>query len=104
MGEDLDSLALKDLQNIEQQLDSALKQIRARKVFFKYFNCYILNSIILSNIIGIGFADCIPKPSLLQNQLMHESISELHKKVILYLLSSQLFFYFFFPIFGPITN
>ncbi|XP_023543013.1 truncated transcription factor CAULIFLOWER A-like isoform X2 [Cucurbita pepo subsp. pepo] len=45
MGEDLDSLALKELQNIEQQLDSALKQIRARK-----------------------------------NQLMHESISELHKK------------------------
>ncbi|KAG7012103.1 hypothetical protein SDJN02_24854 [Cucurbita argyrosperma subsp. argyrosperma] len=31
MGEDLDSLALKELQNIEQQLDSALKQIRARK-------------------------------------------------------------------------
>ena len=33
MGEDLDSLSLKELQNIEQQLDSALKHIRARKVY-----------------------------------------------------------------------
>ncbi|XP_030533669.2 truncated transcription factor CAULIFLOWER A-like [Rhodamnia argentea] len=31
MGEDLDSLSLKDLQNLEQQLDSALKHIRSRK-------------------------------------------------------------------------
>ncbi|XP_060186305.1 truncated transcription factor CAULIFLOWER A-like isoform X1 [Lycium barbarum] len=45
MGEDLESLSLKDLQNLEQQLDSSLKLIRSRK-----------------------------------NQLMHESISELHKK------------------------
>ncbi|KAG5603599.1 hypothetical protein H5410_025091 [Solanum commersonii] len=46
MGEDLDSMSLKDLQNLEQQLDSALKLIRSRK-----------------------------------NQLMHESISELQKKI-----------------------
>lgn len=32
MGEDLDSMSLKDLQNLEQQLDSALKLIRSRKV------------------------------------------------------------------------
>jgi MADS-box transcription factor len=32
MGEDLDSLSLKELQNLEQQLDSALKHIRSRKV------------------------------------------------------------------------
>ncbi|XP_019438988.1 PREDICTED: truncated transcription factor CAULIFLOWER A isoform X2 [Lupinus angustifolius] len=31
MGEDLDSLSLKELQNLEQQLDSALKHIRTRK-------------------------------------------------------------------------
>nr|ASJ80805.1 FUL-like protein 1 [Platanus x hispanica] len=31
MGEDLGSLRLKELQNLEQQLDSALKQIRTRK-------------------------------------------------------------------------
>ncbi|XP_048329646.1 truncated transcription factor CAULIFLOWER A isoform X2 [Ziziphus jujuba] len=31
MGEDLDSLSLKELQNLEQQLDSALKHIRSRK-------------------------------------------------------------------------
>ena len=31
-GEDLDSLTLKELQSLEQQLDSALKHIRTRKV------------------------------------------------------------------------
>ncbi|PIN16095.1 MADS box transcription factor [Handroanthus impetiginosus] len=31
MGEDLDSMSLKDLQNLEQQLDIALKSIRSRK-------------------------------------------------------------------------
>ncbi|KVH98461.1 Transcription factor, K-box [Cynara cardunculus var. scolymus] len=32
MGEDLDSLSLKELQNLEQQLDTALKHVRLRKV------------------------------------------------------------------------
>lgn len=36
MGEDLDPLSLKELQNLEQQLDTALKHIRARKVCFSY--------------------------------------------------------------------
>ncbi|XP_065879497.1 truncated transcription factor CAULIFLOWER A-like [Euphorbia lathyris] len=31
MGEDLESLSLKDLQSLEQQIDSALKHIRSRK-------------------------------------------------------------------------
>nr|GMD80366.1 MADS-box transcription factor MADS-MC [Ipomoea batatas] len=31
MGEDLDTLSLKDLQNLEQQLDSSLKLIRSRR-------------------------------------------------------------------------
>ncbi|OAY50142.1 agamous-like MADS-box protein AP1 [Manihot esculenta] len=31
MGEDIESLSLKELQNLEQQLDTALKHIRARK-------------------------------------------------------------------------
>ncbi|CAN6571880.1 unnamed protein product [Malus baccata var. baccata] len=44
-GEDLGPLSLRELQNLEQQLDTALKRIRTRK-----------------------------------NQLMHESISEMHKK------------------------
>ncbi|XP_048434996.1 truncated transcription factor CAULIFLOWER A isoform X1 [Pyrus x bretschneideri] len=44
-GEDLEPLSLRELQNLEQQLDTALKRIRTRK-----------------------------------NQLMHESISEMHKK------------------------
>ncbi|KAL7612433.1 hypothetical protein Lser_V15G07604 [Lactuca serriola] len=44
-GEDLEQLNLRELQNVEQQLETALKRIRTKK-----------------------------------NQLMHESISELHKK------------------------
>nr|GMC75383.1 FRUITFULL 2 MADS-box transcription factor [Ipomoea batatas] len=31
-GEDLDSLSLKELQNLERKLDSALKNIRSRKI------------------------------------------------------------------------
>ncbi|KAJ6772282.1 SERUM RESPONSE FACTOR-like protein [Salix koriyanagi] len=31
LGEDLDSMSLKELQNLEQQIDTALKHIRARK-------------------------------------------------------------------------
>ncbi|GAB4829022.1 Agamous-like MADS-box protein ap1 [Ancistrocladus abbreviatus] len=46
LGQDLDSLNLKELQSLEQQLDIALKHVRSRK-----------------------------------NQLMHESISELQKKL-----------------------
>ncbi|XP_076954325.1 truncated transcription factor CAULIFLOWER A-like [Bidens hawaiensis] len=45
-GKDLEQLSLRELQNVEQQLETALKRIRTKK-----------------------------------NQLMHESISELHKKV-----------------------
>lgn len=33
MGEDLDSLNLKELQSLEHQLDSALKHIRSKKVY-----------------------------------------------------------------------
>jgi hypothetical protein len=39
MGEDLDGLSLKELQNLEQQLDSSLKHIRSRKVNEKL--CYL---------------------------------------------------------------
>nr|GMC59493.1 FRUITFUL-like protein [Ipomoea batatas] len=55
MGDDLEPLGLRELQSLEQQLDTGLKRIRTRK-----------------------------------NQLMHESISELQKKV-LYLLLLLLF-------------
>ncbi|KAK9047915.1 hypothetical protein SSX86_033123 [Deinandra increscens subsp. villosa] len=47
MGEEIESLSLKEIQNLEQQLDTGLKHIRTRK-----------------------------------NQLLHESISELQKKVV----------------------
>ena len=33
MGEDLDSLSLKELQNLEKQLDTAVKHIRSKKVW-----------------------------------------------------------------------
>ncbi|OVA00411.1 Transcription factor [Macleaya cordata] len=36
MGEDLDPLSLKELQNLEQQLDNALKHIRSRKNHLLY--------------------------------------------------------------------
>ncbi|XP_048495402.1 truncated transcription factor CAULIFLOWER A isoform X1 [Beta vulgaris subsp. vulgaris] len=45
VGEDVDTMSLRELQHLEQQLDIALKRIRSKK-----------------------------------NQLMHESISQLHKK------------------------
>lgn len=32
MGEDLDSISPKELQNLEQQIETGLKHIRARKV------------------------------------------------------------------------
>ncbi|XP_071913231.1 truncated transcription factor CAULIFLOWER A isoform X3 [Coffea arabica] len=47
VGEDLDSLSLRELQTLEQQLDAALRRIRTRK-----------------------------------NQVMHESIAELRKKLV----------------------
>ncbi|KAK6123136.1 hypothetical protein DH2020_019544 [Rehmannia glutinosa] len=34
MGDDLDSLSLKNLQNLEHQLDGSLKKLRSRKVCF----------------------------------------------------------------------
>ncbi|KAJ6322291.1 hypothetical protein OIU77_012207 [Salix suchowensis] len=36
LGEDLDSVSLKELQNLEQQIDTALKHIRARKNHLMY--------------------------------------------------------------------
>ena len=35
MGEDLDSLSLKDLQSLEHQLHAAIKSIRSRKVILE---------------------------------------------------------------------
>ena len=32
MGEDLDSLSVKELHNLEEQMDTALKHVRSRKV------------------------------------------------------------------------
>lgn len=37
MGEELDPLSLRELQSLEQQLDTALKRIRTRKVKLESF-------------------------------------------------------------------
>ncbi|KAI3820152.1 hypothetical protein L1987_14010 [Smallanthus sonchifolius] len=42
MGEDLDSLSLKDLQNLEQQLDTGLKHIRLRRNQLMLESIYVL--------------------------------------------------------------
>ncbi|KAK9926155.1 hypothetical protein M0R45_023400 [Rubus argutus] len=42
MGEDLQSLSMKELQNLEQQLDSALKHIRSRKNQLMYESISVL--------------------------------------------------------------
>ncbi|CAN1796189.1 Agamous-like MADS-box protein AP1 [Linum perenne] len=75
-GQDLDSLSLRELQNLEQQLDSALKHIRSRKVIngLKELMPHIsIKKLIMTR-------ECFYAP--LQNQLMYESISELQKKVM----------------------
>ncbi|KAJ0725190.1 putative transcription factor, K-box [Helianthus annuus] len=75
MGEDIESLSLKEIQNLEQQLDTGLKNIRARKVrkhaCLEYlFN--LLQIVVLNHRLTGSF--------VLQNQLLHESINELQKK------------------------
>ncbi|XP_062013606.1 uncharacterized protein LOC133729995 isoform X2 [Rosa rugosa] len=42
MGKDLQSLSMKDLQNLEQQLDSALKHMRSRKnqLMYESIQCF----------------------------------------------------------------
>uniref|UniRef100_A0AAU7LJM9 MADS86 n=1 Tax=Hippophae rhamnoides TaxID=193516 RepID=A0AAU7LJM9_9ROSA len=37
LGEDLDSRSLKEIQNLEQQLETSLKLVRSRKVFFFFY-------------------------------------------------------------------
>lgn len=79
MGEDLDPICLKELQNLEQQIDTGLKRIRLRKVsLILQSSCHLNYSMgVLDFLILIN--DSINY--LMQNQLIHESISELHKKV-----------------------
>jgi MADS-box transcription factor len=40
MGEDLGSMSLKELQSLEQQLDTALKLIRTRRVHILYYTSH----------------------------------------------------------------
>ncbi|OIW19675.1 hypothetical protein TanjilG_18485 [Lupinus angustifolius] len=65
MGEDLDSLSLKELQNLEQQLDSALKHIRTRK-----------NQLMYESISGLQKKD---KALQEQNNILAKKIKEKEK-------------------------
>lgn len=78
MGEDLDTLSLKELQNLEHQLETALKHIRSKKVNW-------VNSCVFLCV----WYECKSNSHCfyLQNQLMFESISELQKKVRSHLCS-----------------
>lgn len=81
LGEQLSSLTIKELQQLEQQLDSSLKHIRSRKVnklglnllFGAQLVWLFTNVLVNYYIIALFF--------LVQNQLMFDSISALQKKV-----------------------
>ncbi|XP_057480637.1 agamous-like MADS-box protein AGL8 homolog isoform X2 [Actinidia eriantha] len=66
MGEDLDSLSLKGLQNLEHQLDTALKHIRSRK-----------NQIMSESISELQKKD---KALQEQNNLLSKKIKEMEKE------------------------
>ncbi|KAL7603155.1 hypothetical protein Lser_V15G18503 [Lactuca serriola] len=67
MGEDLDSLSLKELQNLEQQLDTALKHVRLRK-----------NQLMLESISELQKKD---KELQDQNNTLSKQIKELEKDI-----------------------
>lgn len=55
MGEDLDTLTLRELQNLEHQLDTALKHVRTKKVRkWSEFEPYFPNAFLFVNFIGDG--------------------------------------------------
>jgi hypothetical protein len=79
VGNDLDPLSVKELQSLEQQLDTSLKRIRTRKVKNAY---NIWNQRIIISTYNIWFFSSIDWLIwFLQNQVMNQSISELHKRV-----------------------
>ncbi|KAJ9567336.1 hypothetical protein OSB04_003395 [Centaurea solstitialis] len=67
MGEDLDSLSLKELQNLEQQLDMALKHIRLKK-----------NQVMTESISQLQKK---AKELLDQNNLLSKQIKEMEKEI-----------------------
>lgn len=80
MGQDLDPLSLRELQSLEQQIDTSIKRIRSRKVRQSYIESELLflqcHQLISQQVYHLNN---------MQNQLMHESISELQKKVTTYI-------------------
>lgn len=93
MGEDLETLNLKELQQLEQQLESSLKHIRSRKVVndTSRKESYWCNHVYLKvqHLIGsytLSYTVYVQKLTSInslyvQSQLMLESISELQSKV-----------------------
>lgn len=75
MGEDLDSLSLKELQNLEQQLDTALKHVRLRK-----------NQLMFESISLLQKKD---KELQNQNNLLSKKITEVEKELSQQSLAEQ---------------
>nr|ABG49519.1 FUL-like protein 2 [Euptelea pleiosperma] len=67
MGEDLDSLSLKELQHLEQQLDTAMKQIRSRK-----------NQLMYESVVELQRKDKVLQE---QNSMLEKKIKEMEKSI-----------------------
>lgn len=82
MGEQLEALNLKELQQLEHQLEISLKHIRSRKVILVTFANVKMKVNLSDNevIKADGFV-------MVQNQVMFDSIAELQKKVIFRIFS-----------------
>ncbi|KAM7273894.1 hypothetical protein ACFE04_028558 [Oxalis oulophora] len=83
MGEELESMSLKELQNMEQQLDTALKHIRSRKNQLMYESITELqrrvNPLILDTSSNISSQE---KAIQEQNNLLAKQIKEKEKNVL----------------------
>lgn len=62
MGEDIESLSLKEVQNLEQQLDTGLKNIRTRKVRM-HAPYFIVTLYIFLSLIHLKFYCVEPTPA-----------------------------------------
>jgi hypothetical protein len=91
-GQDLDPLSYKELHHLEQKIDTALKSVRSRKVKFKMFVLWDASLFRYTCCNACSWCKLI---SNLQNQLVHESLAEMQKKVR--------FLLFFFYIYSKIS-
>ncbi|KAJ0104495.1 hypothetical protein Patl1_18940 [Pistacia atlantica] len=82
MGQELDTLSLKELQSLEHQLDSALKHIRSRKNQLMFESISDLQKKVRAIFLEVQCPmDCLTGPFLLQDKLLQEQNNLLSKKV-----------------------